>query len=213
MKTVQLENGKDHADKMDMVTQVKTASVSTNPFDLGKLKLSQDFGSSGGGVKKKLTMVPVRKPNKQTFFRVIPGDDFRIMTAILEIKDDGSDIYLIAPSLHDELVEDMNVVQIVTTIDRQNNVVLWPIKMPRADGRSNSWNESAMAAAQHAEKQWIRLVPNMSIGAYDVLVAKKDFPDPEMPEVSFQKLIEMAFKDRFIDSMGHPILRKLRGEE
>lgn len=209
----QIENGKDkHGYEADQQL-VKVASTSVNPFDLGKLKLSQDFGDSGGGVKKKITTVPVRKPNKQAFFRVIPGDAFKLTTAILEIKDDGSEIYLIDPSLRDELMEDMNVVQIVTTIDRQNNVVLWPIKMPKADGRGNTWNDSAMAAAQHAEKQWIRLVPNMRLGAYDVFVAKKDFPDPEMPDIKFQQLIEMAFRDKFINSMEHPILKKLRGEE
>jgi len=213
--TKQLENGKDKSDHKpaDVAAQVKAAATSKNPFDLDALKLSQDFDSAGGGVKKRIVTVPVRKPNKQSFFRVIPGEEWRLNTAILEIKDNGTEIYLIHPSLRDELMEDMNVVQIVTTIDRQNNVVLWAIKMPKADGRGNTWNESAMAAAQQAKSQWVRLVPNMNLGAYDVFVAKKDFPDPEMPDISFQQLIEMAFKDRFIDSMEHPILKKLRGEE
>jgi hypothetical protein len=142
MKTTQMENGKDQMIKKDdMMEQVKTAATSISPFDLGKLTLSQDFGGSdGGGVKKKIMTVPVRKPNKQSFFRVVPGDDFKITTAILELKDDGSEIYLIHPDLRDELAEDMNIVQIVTTIDRQNNVVLWPIKLPKSEGRSNTWN-------------------------------------------------------------------------
>jgi hypothetical protein len=215
MNPKQMQNGKDQmAHKDDMMEQVKTASTSMNPFDLGKLKLSQDFGGSdGGGVKKKIMTVPVRKPNKQSFFRVVPGDDFKITTAILELKDDGSEIYLIHPDLRDELAEDMNIVQIVTTIDRQNNVVLWPIKLPKSDGRSNTWNDSAMAGAQHAEQHWIRLVPNMRLGAYEVFVAAKEFPSPAMPDVTFQQLIELAFKDRYITSMDHPVLKKLRGEE
>ncbi len=215
MNTKQIENGKDEKDNQreDVKTKTKIAASSTNPFDLAKLKLSQDFETAGGGVRRKITTVPVRKPNKHSFFRVIADEKFKLTTAVLEFKEDGSEMYLISPGLRDELMEDLHIVQIVTTIDRQNNVVLWPVKLPSSEGRSNTWNDSAMAAAQHAEKQWIRMVPNMRLGAYDVFVAAKDYPEPQIPDTDFQQLIQLAFKDRFIDSMDHPILKKLRGEE
>ena len=46
-----------------------------NTFDVSKLRLSQNF-SDQVGVKKEQVVVPVRKPNKQRFFRVHPSPIF-----------------------------------------------------------------------------------------------------------------------------------------
>ena len=53
---------------------------------------------------------------------------------------------------------------------------------------------------------------NMPAGTYDVLEAAGQFPEPVWPEVSLQQLLEIAFKGRVIDTMDHPVLRRLRGE-
>src|SRR5262249_8354027 len=47
-----------------------------DPFDLTALRLSQDFVSMFG-VKKLITTVRAKKPNKQDFFRVHPSPDYR----------------------------------------------------------------------------------------------------------------------------------------
>jgi hypothetical protein len=52
----------------------------------------------------------------------------------------------------------------------------------------------------------------MSLGAYDIYDAGSELTDPEWPELEFQKILEIAFKDRFITSMDHPAVRRLRGE-
>ena len=57
-----------------------------NSFDLDKLRIPQDFQATAG-VKKVLTVVPVRKPNRQDFIRVHPGEDWRLATAVLEDKE------------------------------------------------------------------------------------------------------------------------------
>ena len=60
--------------KLSAVEQVEaTAStpIPDDPFDLSKLRLTQDFVETGG-VKKLLTTVPVRKPAPQDFIRVHP---------------------------------------------------------------------------------------------------------------------------------------------
>ena len=48
-------------------------------FDLSKLRLSQNFAKSTG-VKKLVTTIPVRKPNKQDFIRVHPDADYRVVS-------------------------------------------------------------------------------------------------------------------------------------
>ncbi len=47
------------------------SGLAIDPFNLERLRLSQDFESKVG-VRKRLITVPVRKPNRQAFIRVHP---------------------------------------------------------------------------------------------------------------------------------------------
>jgi hypothetical protein len=62
-------------------------AVSDDPFDLAKLRVSQDFLETTN-VKKLLTTVPIRKPGSQDFVRVHPGPAYRETLAFIELKDD-----------------------------------------------------------------------------------------------------------------------------
>ena len=48
-----------------------------NLLDIEGLRLSQDF-TSMAGVKKLITTVPVRKPDRQSFVRVHPDEGWRL---------------------------------------------------------------------------------------------------------------------------------------
>jgi hypothetical protein len=69
-----------------------------------------------------------------------------------------------------------------------------------------------LEAATLATGKWVRVAANMSLGAYDVFEATADLPAPDWQDVPFQQLLSVAFKERFIKSLDHPVLRKLRGE-
>jgi len=56
-----------------------------DPFDPASLRLGADYGA-GIGVKRVISTVPVRKPGKQEWFRVRPGEDWRIETCIFEAE-------------------------------------------------------------------------------------------------------------------------------
>ena len=186
-------------------------SPAPDPFDLASLRLSQDFASSIG-VKKVLTTIPCRKPNRHEFVRVRPGEDWRLETGVFIDQTDSKELYLVGRDMWGELVGEISPVCLFTTISKQGDVTLWPAKMPGADGKTNAWNESALAAAQLATKKWIRLAANMSAGYYDVFEAAGDLAEPEWPGLTFQEIVKLSFKDRFIDKVDHPILRALRGE-
>ena len=201
----------------EIVSQEQAAILSSpndhegdDPFDLNKLRLSQDFGATLG-VKKALLTVPVRKPGRQDFFRVHPGEDWRLETVILELKEER-ETYLVDPSLWGQLPGELIPKVLYTVINRQGVLMLWPIRLPGEDGRHDEWNRSALEAAEMAQKEWIRMVANMSLGANEVYRAVADIPDPEWPDTTFQEVLRIAFKDRFIRSIDHPVLRRLRGE-
>ena len=52
----------------------------------------------------------------------------------------------------------------------------------------------------------------MSLGAYDIYEALGNLSDPEWPEVSMDEIVRIAFRNAFVESYDHPVLRRLRGE-
>jgi hypothetical protein len=185
------------------------AAAQPDLFDLTRLRLSQDFASEIG-VKKALLTVPVHKPDRQWFVRVHPDPEFRLEAAVLEMKDDR-ETYLVDPMLLPELPGEVIPKVLFTAINRQGVVFLWPVRLPNTDGRHDEWNRSALEAAEMAIGCWIRVASNISLGAYEVFEASADLPEPKWPDVSFKKLLEIAFRDRLIRSLDHAVIKKLQG--
>ena len=189
-----------------------TEKPALDQFDPARFRLTQDFGAALG-VKKMLLTVPVRKPSKEWFVQTHPDEAYRMSTAVLELKEDR-EIYFVEPQLWPELSTESTFSPraLYTTISRQGVVFLWPIRLPGPDGKLDDWNQSALDAAGMAQGRWIRVAANLHLGAYEIYEASADLPDPEWPDVPFGKLLKVAFGKRIIDSLDHPVLKKLRGE-
>jgi len=186
-----------------------TPEPTPDPFDPAALRLSQDFASSIG-VKKVLTTVPCRKPNRHEFVRVRPGEEWRLETGVFEDKV-NREVYLVSRNLWSELAGEVYPVCLFMAVNRQGDAFLWPCKLPGSDGRSNTWNDSALAAARLAEVKWIRLAANMPGGMYDTFEAAGELAEPTWPELSFSEVLKLCFKQRLIESVDHPAIRALRG--
>ena len=52
----------------------------------------------------------------------------------------------------------------------------------------------------------------MSLGAYEIYEARGNLSDPEWPDESMDEIVRIAFRNSFIESYDHPVLRRLRGE-
>jgi hypothetical protein len=191
------------------ISEVPPAPDPIDPFDPAALRVNPDFVAMAG-VKRLLTMVPVRKPRKQEFIRVHPSEDYRLTTRVIDVDEDR-ETYLVAPALCDDISDEIITVTLYATITQQNAVFLWPCKMPAPDGRKNQWHESAVTAAEQAMKGWVKVVADMGMGGYAVFGATGTIPDPEWPEADFHTLLKLAFADRFIATYDHPVLRRLRG--
>ncbi len=128
-----------------------------DPFDPDRLRLSQDFGAAVG-VRKLLTTVPVRKPSRERFVRTHPDEAYRLQTAVLELKEDR-ETYLVSPRLWEALAAEATFSPrlLVTAVNRQGVLFLWPIRLPGADGKIDDWNRSALDAANLAREQWVRV--------------------------------------------------------
>jgi hypothetical protein len=181
-----------------------------DPFDPAVLRLDQSYADTVG-VKKLLTTVPVRKPNRQDFVRVHPDSEYRLTpAAIIEVKEDR-EVYLVTPNMAQGLPGEFSAVTLFTTINRQGTVHLWPVKLPASDGRHNEWHRSAAEAAERAMKNWVRVTASMSLGAYEIFEASAELPEAAWPEFSFQEILKIAFRDRIVDRPDHPLVQKLKG--
>jgi hypothetical protein len=183
-----------------------------NPFDPAALRLNQSFADMVG-VKKLLTTVPVRKPNRQDYVRVHPDPAFRLTpVAIIELKEDR-EVYLVTPDIAQQLPGEFNVVTLYLAINCPGGVlIVWPVKLPGPDGKHNEWHRSAAEAAERAMENWVRVKANMPLGAYEIRQATGKLPEPDWPAYSFEEILRVAFRDRIVDCAEHPLLRRLRGE-
>jgi hypothetical protein len=190
-----------------------TTPTAPDPFDPAALRLSGDL-TAALGVKKVLLSVPVRKPGRSEFVRVHPDFNYRLETAVIELKEDRGETYLVAQALWPELAGEVTFSPRVlfTAVTRQGTLFLWPCRLPRPDGRRDEWQRTALEAADLAMKAWVRVTSNMPLGAYEVSQATGRLPDPEWPETPFADLLRIAFRDRYIDTADHVVLRRLRGE-
>jgi hypothetical protein len=195
---------------MKEATMTNITNPTPNPFNPAALRLSQSFAGTVG-VKKLLITVPVRKPNRRDFVRVHPDPAYRLTpAAIIELKEDR-ETYLVHPAIAQQLPGEFSVVTLNTAINRQGVLQLWPVKLPGPDGKHNEWHRSAAEAAERAMDKWVRVAANTSLGAYETLEASGNLSEPEWPDISLEEILKIAFRDRYVDDVGHPLLQKLRG--
>jgi hypothetical protein len=195
--------------KLNLIT-ASSAAEPPDPFDLASLRLSQNFTETAG-VKKLLTTVPVRKPSKQDWVRVHPSDLYRADFAIIELKDESEEYIVRGRDLIGELAGEITPMTLFTAINCQKVVFLWPVRLPDSDGRQMEWHRSLREAAETAMKQWVRVMANKPLRAYEMMPAPRSMAEPDWPEVLFQELIRIAFRDRLIDTIDHPVIKRLRG--
>lgn len=179
-------------------------------IDLSTLRLNQNFAANLEG-EKVTTTIPVRKPNKQEFIRTIQNPDYWFQAGSIE-DEELRELYIVIADLQPELMSEWRPVMLVPTISRQGTFFLWPIKLPPEDGRTNTWNHSAMQAAITAKDKWLRVISNMSLQAYEPYVSSIPITEPAWPEMKIEEIIEIAFRGKIIDSLAHPFVLKLQGK-
>ena len=157
--------------------------------------------------------MPIRKPHKQDFFRVHP--QHRVAPAALITLHDDSETFLIHRKFLPELAPgEYYLATLYLVMNRQGVLSLWPVKRPASGQNPSAWHTSAEEAARRAERSWVKILANMSLGAYEILVAGGQLSEPEWPELSFDEILKVAFRDdRIIRDHNHPVIRRIRGFE
>ena len=188
------------------------ANQSQDPFDLSKIAVT-GVTAEDLGVEKPILAIPVDKPGRQDFFRTHPDPTFRIEARILKLEAER-ETYLVTTEVWTAIPGETKLVRLVPYLTRSGSLGLWPVALPDdlLGKRDTRWGITARAAAEFAEKKWVRMQANMALGSYDVVTTVK-IPDPVWPDITFQKILEIAFgNERLITTLDHPVIRQLQGE-
>jgi hypothetical protein len=59
--------------------------------------------------------------------------------------------------------------------------------------------------------RWVRITANMALGAYEIAEATGDLPDPTWPDLPFEEILKIAFRNHIVDRHDHPVVQRLRG--
>jgi CO/xanthine dehydrogenase FAD-binding subunit len=177
--------------------------------DLAALRLAPDSATLVGS-REVFTHVPVRKPNRTDFFRVHPDPDMSLVTAVFLDKEENQ-CFFVTPKMRDAMLGEVRPVLLLTTITRQGVVMIWPMRIAVDGARRDAWAETSAEAAELSKRKWIRMPADKGLGGYRIYEAQGELSEPVWPDKTLQQLLEIAFRDRVIDSEDHPVVRRLRG--
>jgi hypothetical protein len=176
-------------------------------------RVSQTVESFEGG-RKALELIPVRRPQKTTWFKAHPDQTFWYRAFLLEDERTG-DFYFLSRPVWESLVElgekAISRKLLIPLMSRNNVLTVWPVSLG-ADGTLGTWAESALTAAVTARTEWVRIMSNREMGGYEIRTRPSDGVEPQWPDISVVELLRIAFKGRVVTGMDHPIIRDLRGE-
>ena len=162
-------------------------------------------------VRKRIVSVHVDKPNRTSWWIAHPG--YQFIAGILTDKGAGrEEQYLVTPELAASLGDDVRLMRLHGAMTREGDFFIIPVRLPSPDGRVDEWTASRARAAELAAERPIRMASNVRAGTYEVFTTSMEIKFPDWPEESWEDLIEIAFRDKMIDSDDHPVLKRLRGE-
>jgi hypothetical protein len=187
------------------------ASIGDVFSDPSKLLVPQNYLNTGA-VKKIILKIPVKKPDHQEFVRVRPEPEWRSVFAFIRVKSDN-EYYLVLPNVFPHLPDaEYKNMALYTMLTRAGALHLWPVPVRDADGKINDWHQCAHEAAERCMTAWHRIIPDSKVGGYELKPAVFPIPEPAWPDLSLGEVLRIAFQRFLIDTLDHPLLKKLSGE-
>src|SRR5271169_506121 len=85
------------------------APEAPDPFSPERFRI--DLAGIGAAAEKVLIRIPVRKPNRQEFFRTRAGQEHQLTCVVVELKDDR-ETYLVAPEIFRLIAQETRLVTV-----------------------------------------------------------------------------------------------------
>ena len=225
---IMLNKGKKPTDDLANGEQSETNetqdSVNTGPnntmkprkpkIDLDRVRARSDR-SIDLGVTTELTVIPIRNPKPDEFFRCMPDEDYSMDTYILSLKAEN-EWYLIDPEILTEiqLESQLRVMTLYVCVTMNSTPFVTCIPQPDEMGKINGWHASGHITMEEAKLCWVRRQADKANGGYTITKAMNaKLPDPKWPTMTLSEIIDRAFDKFYINDIQHPVLQRLRGEK
>jgi hypothetical protein len=186
-------------------------AAAADPFDPMNLGISTDYAAAIN-VKPSAKPFELRKPNDQEFVRSSPRKDHHLVVGSIADKQDVGKIYIVASALLEpiraEFARAVRGVELVLAQSLAGASLVWPV--PLAEDRGGKWNSTQRAACEQSKARWTNMASEK--GQYEVTTVNNPREVDWDSFPSFRDVLRQAAAERLIDSMDHPLLRKLRGE-
>ncbi|MDC0229971.1 hypothetical protein OAK48_03265, partial [Deltaproteobacteria bacterium] len=124
------------------------------------------------GIATEYTVIPIRNPKPDEFFRCMPEENYSMDTNILSLKTDN-EWYLIDPDiLHQiQLESQLKVMTLYVCVTMNSTPFVTCIPQPNELGQINSWHESGHRTMEEAKQFWVRRQADRSNGGYIITKA------------------------------------------
>lgn len=162
--------------------------------------------------QKVLTSLPVRKPKKDEWVRLHP--EIHTNAYIYEVFEERG-CYVVLPSVVEPMLDLVRYVQLSLAVNYKGNPFVWPVQIP-TERNPHAASISAFAGADRATREWIRI--SWGGKEYEVYRRRSAAAEPEWPtEISnASEMLRFASKAgafEIIDSLDHPVVRRLLGND
>ena len=204
--------------------QTPDLAATPDPFNLDALRAPPNFQQTGGVKKTTLNVNASSRPPKDKFIRVHPFDathgqeDWCLNVVVFghQFEDEISAENFIVPSgsdVYDALFEKLRPALIICGITTSAAKFLWELKLPSPGNnrRANQWHETRLVCARKAMDGWLRPEADMHAGGYNYAEPIATIPDPDWGNDSFQTMFQIAYRERIIDSLDHPVAKEVLG--
>ena len=166
------------------------------------------------GVTTEYTVIPIRNPKPDEFFRCMSDENYTMDAHILSLKSEN-EWYLIDPEILPgiQLESQLRVMTLYVCVTMNSTPFVTCIPQPDEMGKINSWHDSGHRTMEEAKQCWVRRQADKANGAYTITKAiNAMLPDPKWPTMTLNEIIGRAFDKFYIDDINHPVLQRLRGE-
>jgi len=174
---------------------------------LEDLRIDQDYKEILKDQEDVLEITP-KKPHRQEILQVHPNWQF--VTYLLDWRE-ISELYLVMQSIWPYIADECKKVVLFLYVTNAGRYGLWPIKLPEDGDSLDSYSKTARRAAELCMGEWRRVYTDRRIRQYKTRATElcESLPAPQWPDLSDEQLIGLAFEDRIISSLDHPILKSL----
>ena len=197
--------------------QTSTAPPEELVYNPIKLSSMRTRSNALKGVWTDPSRVPiVTRPEDNTFVRVKAGDDYNEVLDLLVAKNasnssDRNPVYFATDDVRPELERFIKPCRVAVGIYHHDNVqFLWVRSLSAG---SNSWTDSVMRAMDKAQHDWISLESDQPHDEYKIHTSPRsdEWGEPKWLNQTFEEIVQLAFRDRVVDSLDHTVAKRLLG--